>query len=344
MWKLLTWVVLCGQIVQHVYGVVCELPVNCPSKTQKYLTDFGYLDPHRSECTEEDIMAALTKFQELNIGFKGLHVTGGCDNITTFVMDQPRCGCEDIVKGNETKMMKNTIRYVDPLSPQEFRTGNTKWGSRSLTWFVEKYPVKNNHLTRSQVDDAMRRGLQIWADKTKLTFTRAANSRADIVIRGTFSRMRFFPESGLVHFDDDEHFVLNSNSGTELYIVAAHEFGHTLGISHSNIKESLMAPYYRYSDNLQLHSDDISAIQSLYGPPDANPVHTTNAPIPTPRPTPPRPSPEVPDYCNIQVQASFRISDTSYIFSREVVSQRRRILKVYTMTSSGISVQGRDIR
>ena len=44
-----------------------------------------------------------------------------------------------------------------------------------------------------------------------------------------------------------------------------HEIGHTVGILHSEVKESLMyARRSRYA-KAKLHQDDIDAIQALYG-------------------------------------------------------------------------------
>lgn len=329
-------------------SVGCELPDGCPPKTQAYLTAYGYLDPDR-ECTLDDIRAALVQFQTLNLGFMGLTITGQCDNITVLVMDQPRCGCEDIVKFKKKMMPQNLI------GPQEYRLGDTKWRKKELTWSVLKYPQTTHNranLKNTDVDDAMRRALDIWAKVTKLYFRHSINDRnADIQIKfeiyrhtvsppyydfdgkGNVLAHAFFPESGVVHFDDDEHFVINSDQGTELYIVAAHEFGHTLGISHSNIKEALMAPYYRYQKDLQLHEDDIGAVQTLYGPPDGNIPTAPTTPAPTPRPTT---SIAVPEYCNMQVQASFNVRGNIYVFTRERVGYRRIKTFVYRVTSGGI--------
>lgn len=55
-------------------------------------------------------------------------------------------------------------------------------------------------------------------------------------------------------------------SGVSLFAVAAHEFGHSLGLSHSSVSGSLMYPYYQsMKDNFVLPDDDTVGIQQLYG-------------------------------------------------------------------------------
>lgn len=59
--------------------------------------------------------------------------------------------------------------------------------------------------------------------------------------------------------------------GYNLFLVAAHELGHSLGLSHSNVFGALMYPTYMPVDtrNYRLHQDDIDGIQALYGKQEA---------------------------------------------------------------------------
>lgn len=87
-----------------------------------------------------------------------------------------------------------------------------------------------------------------------------------------------FPPDGRLHFDDDENWVymdvekLKQYQYTDVVSVAIHELGHTLGLTHTNDQDAIMAPFYHEQtfktsqyEIPQLHEDDIRRIQQLYG-------------------------------------------------------------------------------
>uniref|UniRef100_A0A671YV44 Matrix metalloproteinase-9 n=1 Tax=Sparus aurata TaxID=8175 RepID=A0A671YV44_SPAAU len=96
------------------------------------------------------------------------------------------------------------------------------------------------------------------------------------------------------NYDDDKKWGFCPDQGYSLFLVAAHEFGHALGLDHSNIREALMFPMYSYVEDFHLHEDDIEGIQYLYG------KLMTNCFIKTgPVPTPPQPNPTTDIYPTI---------------------------------------------
>ena len=114
-----------------------------------------------------------------------------------------------------------------------------------------------------------------------LTFTYESRcGRADIVVKfksgghgdgspfdganGTLAHA-MYPETGKVHFDDDETWVTSGTGGFDLETVALHEFGHALGIAHSDDVNAVMFDSY-ITTRRSLTDDDIDAIEDLYVP------------------------------------------------------------------------------
>jgi hypothetical protein len=92
------------------------------------------------------------------------------------------------------------------------------------------------------------------------------------------------PVAGDMHLDDAESWHIGAN--TDLFSVALHELGHSLGLGHSDNPNDVMYPYYKMVSTLA--DGDKSAILTLYAPA----VQTTPAPVPPPLPDPtPTPAP-----------------------------------------------------
>lgn len=65
--------------------------------------------------------------------------------------------------------------------------------------------------------------------------------------------------------------------------MAAHEFGHVLGLQHTAVSKSLMSPFYIFRYPLSLSEDDKQGIQYLYGKPKLDPAPTPTEPAELPQ-------------------------------------------------------------
>ncbi|XP_051950738.1 matrix metalloproteinase-9-like [Xyrauchen texanus] len=251
-----------------------------------YLKRYGYIDVLQKS-GKQSVVSKSKALKNLQRHL-GLQETGTLDKRTIDAMKQPRCGVPDI---------RNYQTFA----------GDLKWNHQDVTYKILNY---SPDMEASLIDDVFARAFKVWSDVTPLTFTRIYEGTAEIMI--SFGRAEhgdgypfdgtngllahaYPPGEGILgdaHFDDDEYWTLGTGPGYSLFLVAAHEFGHALGLDHSNIKDALMYPMYKYVEDLSLHSDDIKGIQSLYGPktgPDPTPpqTKTTNSsPIMPTRPNP----------------------------------------------------------
>ncbi|XP_053297269.1 collagenase 3 [Pleuronectes platessa] len=256
------------------------------SFAENYLKTFFNLTEESGPAVRRGISPVTEKLAEMQ-RFFGLLVTGNLDTDTIAMMKKPRCGVPDV----------NIASFS--ITGKDY-----KWEKNSLTYRIENYTPD---MTIAEVDDSMEKALQVWAKFTPLRFTRIYSGTADIMISfgrqshgdyypfdgpdGTLAHA-FAPSPGIggdAHFDEDETFTFRSNAGYVLFMVAAHEFGHSLGLAHSNDAGALMYPVYTYRnpETFVLPHDDVNGIQSLYG---QNP----DPKGPNPEPT----SPTTPDACD----------------------------------------------
>lgn len=177
-------------------------------------------------------------------------------------MPSRRCGITDNV-------ISRLKRYA--LSASKMMT-------KDLTYRISKH---SKRLNRQEVDAVIERAFNVWSKYTDLKFTAVRRYPVNIEIRfeenehycafpfdGPDGIMAHAPapindclHCSFVHFDDAENWSKNI-----LFHVALHEFGHTLGLKHSNVPTAVMNPYIfsSFDSNFPLDSDDIQVRFCLF--------------------------------------------------------------------------------
>lgn len=236
---------------------------------QQFLQRFGYLGESTSASPasfNDATRVALAGFQK----FHGLPVSGVLDTATVSEMGKPRCGVADFM----------------PEAGENFVLQGNRWLTNDLTYgFANFSPDMHPDYARLGV----RAALDLWADVTSLTFTEVPIEAApDIVIGfaegnhgdgapfdgpGGVIAHAFYPPpnagslAGDVHFDEAEQWTVllpwSFDGSLDFVTVAAHEFGHSLGLGHSPDPQSLMFPTYS-GPRRYLGDADIAGIRYLY--------------------------------------------------------------------------------
>ncbi|XP_028275006.1 matrix metalloproteinase-20 [Parambassis ranga] len=267
------WIPVLGSLM--LMEISWTLPINEDQQlrpedvklAEDYLSRFYNLNlrQHRDAARRvRSSSAREEKIREMQ-SFFGLRETGNLDSPTLNVMREPRCGVPD----------------VDNYS---FYPNRLKWKNHTITYMISKY---TRDMKKEDVERSFHSALKMWSDAAPLRFIRVNHGKADIVFsfarrthgdffpfdgpRGVLAHA-FQPGEGLggdVHFDEDETWTAG-RQGYSLFAVAAHELGHSLGLTHSKDPSAIMYPNYRHLSSTQysLSTDDKLGIQTLYGKPN----------------------------------------------------------------------------
>ncbi|KAM6946013.1 matrix metalloproteinase-28 [Aplochiton taeniatus] len=210
-------------------------------------------------------------------------------------MEAPRCGVKDEGSQRRWAGRVNAIftgnrahKSAPLLRRKRYASTGDRWYKRHLTYRIVNWP---RHLSQGPVRLAVRAAFQLWSNVSGLVFQEVPEGPTDIRLAfyegehsdgssnafdgpGGALAHAFFPCRGEAHFDMAERWTLNGHKGHNLFVVTAHEIGHTLGLEHSPARHALMSPYYKKLGRARVLSwDDVASVQQLYGkPPGGHPV------------------------------------------------------------------------
>jgi len=237
-----------------------------------YLVFFGYLTVELlKNISVDDIHTGIKLFQH----YFGIKADGVLTEETLKAMQTPRCGCPD-------KLDKSNEKHIEFLRAAEVvAEKRDRWNKTGLTYTIANYVT--GKVSKTEQKRIFQEAFKAWDDVCGLNIAEAKDAKlADIVIttgkgvthqfdgKGGTLAWAYMPkgknEKLLMRFDLDETWVANKGErGILLSNVACHEFGHLLGLSHSDKKQALMAPYYNPFVATPQTVDDIPRIQKLYG-------------------------------------------------------------------------------
>ncbi|KAI9513846.1 hypothetical protein NQZ68_038953, partial [Dissostichus eleginoides] len=227
------------EYLRHFYGYKPK------SERQKRTTDTGEDADWRTGLCDK-----IQKMQH----FFGLPPSGELTNETLAVMKRPRCGLSDVERFGET----------------------IRWKKRTLSYRIAGY---NLPFSTSKVQKVFRAAWKLWSNAAAMTFRKRNRKEADIVISfhngdhedgspfdgtGGILAHAFLPGVGIggdVHFDAEEDWSLNS-TGFNLFAVAVHEFGHALGLPHSDDPGAIMYPSYNFAPIMKFGSPSATSQMS----------------------------------------------------------------------------------
>jgi len=243
-----------------------------------------------------------------------IHVTNASEAAATLLRIAAEDGTNYIFPASPALIRGTTSRaYAAPLTTtgavtQSIPTYGNGWDGPGLGAATVGYVFSQmtEQLPTSQTEPAIQSAMAKWAQVVQVTWVQGTNPTAARTVNILFATgdhgdgypfsgpggilaHTFYPAppnpepiAGDMHFDDADTWHIGSD--TDVFSVALHELGHSLGLGHSDDPSDVMYPYYKMVTTL--NSGDIAAVQTLYASGPAVVPGTTPAPTPTPTPTP----------------------------------------------------------
>lgn len=188
------------------------------------------------------------------------------------------CGC--------TACAGLALSAGDGVEQASYQAYGTKWGLAGLgrsggvvSWSFETGSRDVGRVMPAGYRDLIAAAFRSWESVSNIRFAQLADgTTADILIgatamdgaSGTLARA-YFPTAssslgGDIEFDSAERWSIGTAGGTDIFRVAAHEIGHSIGLEHESAVVALMNPFYSEEVSGPL-ADDIAGAQAIYGAP-----------------------------------------------------------------------------
>ncbi|GFO16391.1 matrix metalloproteinase-1 [Plakobranchus ocellatus] len=250
------------------------------------------MPPLHTEAEREEAVRLLQNFFHLR-------PSGHVDMETKEIISAKRCGVEDIAdddevwggksenfgEGEGVIPQKNERHRRKRYAVGKYRDGSLqKWRLDRLTWRIDQ---PSSQLPEDVQRKTFQDAISTWEQVIPIKFEEETGAE-EADIRVLFARREHGPKndpvfdgkkssnntlahawgpssrtkglSGDVHFDEEDDW----SDATELFIVAVHELGHSMGLKHSNDRSSIMYPIYQ--DVTKLSQDDLDGVDYMYGP------------------------------------------------------------------------------
>jgi hypothetical protein len=189
---------------------------------------------------------------------------------------------------------------VMPRGVVAYATNGAVWNVSSVPYSIN---TTNMDLPEASVEPAVRAGADLWAlqsnasigliysgrstqtstgnDGLNLVVFRNASSGSAIATTYWWSSGGRIIDADIVFWDAAFRFFSGSNGcsgGFYIEDIAAHEFGHALGLGHSTVTGATMYPSVSSCNagNRTLEADDIAGVRFLYPPASSLPTQVRN--------------------------------------------------------------------